>query len=91
MAQALTGDSNPLGPEIVLSGDLAGASANGLELHSSNNLVHGLSIQQFSENGIHVTGNSNALSGNYIGTNATGLSALGNSLAGVSIDNGAGI
>ena len=33
--QGITGDSNPFGPEIVLAGNLAGASANGLVLASS--------------------------------------------------------
>ncbi len=43
--------------------------ANGLVLSSSNNLVHGLNIQQFSGDGIFVGGNYNTLTGNSIGTN----------------------
>ena len=39
----LTGDTNPIGPEIVLSGDRT--TGNGLELHSSGNHVHSLNIQ----------------------------------------------
>jgi parallel beta-helix repeat protein len=50
------GDRNPFGPEIVLAGNLAGADANGLVLASSNNLVHGLNIQQFSGNGVLIAG-----------------------------------
>ena len=68
-----TGDTNPLGPEIVLAGNLAGAGIDGLTLASSGNAVHGLNIQQFDGSGILITSDSNTLTGNYIGTDATGL------------------
>jgi M6 family metalloprotease-like protein len=82
---ATTGDTNPFGPEIVLDGSLAGAGANGLDLRSSANIVHGLNIQRFTGNGISIRGNSNAVTGNYVGTNATGDQAAANGLDGVAI------
>ena len=56
---------------------------NGVQLASSTNRVHGLNIQDFSGNGALVTGDGNTLTGNYIGTTADGMAALGNGEAGV--------
>jgi len=82
-----TGESNPFGPEIILDGSLAGMGVNGLELRSRANHVHALNIQQFSGNGILVAGNSNTVSGNYIGTDATGKFGRANGADGVLIQN----
>jgi parallel beta-helix repeat protein len=70
----LTGDSNPFGPEIVLAGHLAGATANGLTIGSLDNRIHGLNIQGFGGNGVYLAGNGNVVTGSYIGTDATGMS-----------------
>ena len=71
----LTGDTNPFGPEIVLAGHVAGPAANGIELRSAENHIHGLNIQGFGGDGIFTSGNGNTVTGNYIGTDPTGNSA----------------
>lgn len=89
-----TGDTNPLGPEIELSGELC-ASGNGLEIHSSGeSLVAGFVINGFPENGVLVAGrvttlffnqalHDNAIRDNYIGTDPTGTFAAPNGLRGI--------
>ena len=66
-------------PTIELNGAGAGAAANGLTLASSDaffaSFVAGLIINRFSGNGIVITGDSNGLGLNYIGTNAAGTAA----------------
>jgi hypothetical protein len=80
------GDTNPLGPEIELSGELC-ESGNGLEIHSSGeSLVAGLAINGFPENGVLVTGPFSTLHSirdNYIGTDPTGTFAAPNGLRGI--------
>jgi hypothetical protein len=75
-------------PVIELNGSGAGSSARGLEITAGNCTVRGLVINRFSSWGIHVSLNgSNIIQGNFIGTDATGTVALGNSLDGVSVEN----
>ena len=74
-------------PIIELSGLSAGA-ANGLTINASSCLVRALVLNRFNGHGIAVTGNSNVLEGNFIGTNATGTFALANTLDGVFISGG---
>jgi hypothetical protein len=66
-------------PTIELNGAGAGAGANGLVIQSSDeffaSFVSGLIINRFSGNGIVITGDSNGLGLNYIGTNAAGNAA----------------
>jgi hypothetical protein len=79
-------------PLTVLNGMAARQVANGLELDagSSGSTVRGLVIQQFSGNGITIdNSNSNLIAGNYIGTNSTGTTILGNGNDGVLITDGA--
>ncbi len=73
-------DTNPFGPEIVLNGSLAG-NANGLFITSSNNQVYGLNIQRFFY-GIQGwnAASDTVIQGNYVGTDATGTMALGNTV-----------
>jgi parallel beta-helix repeat protein len=70
-----TGDSNPFGPEIVLAGNLAGTTANGLTIGSLDNRIHGLNIQGFGGNGVYLSGSGNVVTGSYIGTDPTGTFA----------------
>jgi uncharacterized delta-60 repeat protein len=64
---------------IELNGANAGPGANGLTLATSNCAVRGLVINRFSGNGIAIqTGGSNTITGNFIGTDASGSVALGN-------------
>ena len=56
--QIATSNTNPFGPEIVLSGNLAGEGVDGLTLALDNNAVHGLNIQFFGGSGILIDGDS---------------------------------
>ncbi|MBN1425578.1 hypothetical protein JXA88_13570, partial [Candidatus Fermentibacteria bacterium] len=64
---------------IVLSGVNAGASANGLHLLGSST-VRGLVINSWSGAGIYLVGGPTVVEGNYIGTNANGVTAYGNAI-----------
>lgn len=76
-------------PVVELNGIGAGAG-NGLTINTASCVVRGLVINRFSGNGIVVSGNGNIIEGNFIGTNATGTFALGNTQDGVSISAGSG-
>jgi Right handed beta helix region len=90
-----TGDTNPLGPEIVLDGSMAG-SVHGLIIsNSSNNLVSGLVIHSFSQSGMkfshdlmdpQTSTNNNEIFQCYIGTDETGTQALGNGREGIKVE-----
>jgi uncharacterized delta-60 repeat protein len=69
---------------IELNGSSAGANASGLNLAANNCAVRGLVINRFSGNGISMqVGASNSITGNFIGTDASGSVALGNAGNGV--------
>ncbi|MBW3672464.1 MAG: right-handed parallel beta-helix repeat-containing protein, partial [Acidobacteria bacterium] len=87
------GDTNPLGPEVELSGERVGATGNGLQIDAgSNAALRGLAINRFPEAGVAVSGVRNGLpewywdrtissiSDCYIGTDPTGTTALANSI-----------
>ncbi|MBI5032474.1 MAG: right-handed parallel beta-helix repeat-containing protein [Chloroflexi bacterium] len=72
---------------IEIDGTQAG-EADCFTITSSNNVLMGLVINRFGKNGVTIYGSaavSNTVSGNYIGTNANGLQALGNQSRGVYI------
>jgi hypothetical protein len=87
---SFAGDRNPFGPEIVL--DMAVDPLRpALSLSSDGNQVHGLNIQGYGTTpGVRVNGDGNWLSGNFLGTDATGRESrvVGNS-AGVVLEAGA--
>ncbi len=65
---------------IALSGANAGPTANGLVLQGGNSTVEGLAISGFPGAGIELEQNgSNLITGNFIGTDALGLSRVPNS------------
>lgn len=64
--------------KIVLDGLNAGGGAVGLQLEASDSAIRGLVIQRFDEAGIRVIGDGSVISGNFIGTNAAGDAARGN-------------
>ena len=88
--QTAIDDSNPLGPEIVLDGGSTGGLwDSGLGLVSDDNQVHGLNIRNFSQYGVWITGDAATITGDYIGTDATGTVAMGNVGAGIRLDHAA--
>jgi parallel beta-helix repeat protein len=78
-------------PLIELDGASAGAGANGLTIlggslvnAGDNSTVKGLVINRFSGDGIHIdSGSGYTVQANYIGTDASGLTGLGNGGNGV--------
>jgi hypothetical protein len=79
-------------PLIELNGANAStsSSAAGLTITGGNSTVRGLVINRFHTFGIHlVTNGNNVIVGNYIGTDVTGMAALGNGDAGVMMRNSA--
>jgi len=84
-------DTNPDGPEIELAGTNAGAS-DGISIFSAYNVVRGLVINRFKGFGIDISFDAayeNVVAGNFVGTDASGTTDLGNTLSGVLIYNGA--
>ena len=75
--------------EIELRCASAGSAANGLVLDagSSGSVIKGLDIEGFAQTGIYILSSNNIISGDFIGTNAAGSAALGNSY-GVYVLNG---
>lgn len=79
-----TGDTNPLGPDIVVNGSML-ATGNGLRL-DDNNVVKGLTINGFAGTGILMSwtfasglvANNNQILENFIGTDPTGTIAIPN-------------
>lgn len=68
---------------IELNGTNAGANVNGLHFVGGSSSVSGLIINRFSKDGIFLTGDSNIIAGNFIGTDATGMTDFGNGLSGI--------
>lgn len=83
------------GGDVVIRGDRAGASATGtgIQINSANNRITGLTIVEFPENGILITGDiatDNVIENNLIGMEAgIAAAALGNGDNGILIENGA--
>ena len=66
---------------IELNGASAGAGVQGLVIRGGGSTVRGLVINRFQSHGIKIdTNGGNIIQGNFIGTNAAGNAALGNSL-----------
>ncbi|HQX52330.1 MAG TPA: right-handed parallel beta-helix repeat-containing protein, partial [Planctomycetaceae bacterium] len=84
-----TGNTNSTRPLIELDGSLAGAGVNGLSLNSDAVQVRGLTINRFDTAGIVAFGNNLTIAGNFIGTDAAGVSASPNGLG--NDDAGSGI
>lgn len=92
---ALTGNTNSVGPEVVLSGTLISSGADGIPIHSPNNVIHSLVINGFGNNpgvccgiGIDITGaqaNGNIVTACFIGLDANGTTAIGNGDDGVTM------
>ncbi|MFL6335798.1 MAG: carboxypeptidase regulatory-like domain-containing protein [Pyrinomonadaceae bacterium] len=73
---------------VELDGSAAGTSANGLEITGNTVNVSGLVINRFGGQGILIPAGAEAgVRGCYIGTNAAGTAALGNTGHGIAIIN----
>jgi Cadherin domain len=79
-------------PLIELRGN-GTAGVDGLFLlpGSDGSTIRGLVINGFGNNGIEILSNSNLIVGNYIGTNATGTSAISNGAAGITVSGASNI
>lgn len=72
--------------KIELDGTNAGANAIGLTIVGSNSTVRGLVIDRFAEHGILISPSSGVkVEGNFIGTDPSGITELGNGNHGVFI------
>ena len=79
------GDMNPKGPEIEING--TNLSQAVFTVNGSDKIIRGLVINRCPVYGILINGYNNKISGNYIGTDATGTSALPNDY-GIAVRNG---
>ncbi|MCA9246310.1 MAG: right-handed parallel beta-helix repeat-containing protein [Planctomycetales bacterium] len=82
----LIGDSNPLGPEIILDGSRFDGLVDGLVIESDANQVFGLAIVGFGGYGVVLHGEQNLVAGNTIGLDADGEEFFPNGSGGVFID-----
>ncbi|HEX8153241.1 MAG TPA: right-handed parallel beta-helix repeat-containing protein, partial [Thermoanaerobaculia bacterium] len=83
---ALTGDTNPFGPEIELDGQVAGFRS-GIKLGRVVGMtLRGLAINQFEGHGVLIDNSSNVrVTGCYIGVDPTGTRALPNGMDGIAV------
>lgn len=72
--------------KIELDGENAGFGAAGLLIETSNSVIKGLVINRFSSAGILIAGPVNSIEGNFIGTDPSGTTALGNGFSGVDVE-----
>ena len=72
-------------PVVELNGASAAGSV-GLQLNSAFNTVAGLAINRFPSYGIALSGPSNVIQGNFIGTDTTGAVARGNGSFGIYVE-----
>ena len=73
-------------PVVELNGASAGPGSVGLKLNSAFNTVIGLAINRFPAQGIVLSGVSNVIQGNFIGTDTTGTIARGNGSFGIWVE-----
>ena len=84
------GALTPTTPLIELNG--TNVSDDGLTLASGSDgsTIQGLIINNFDGSGIQIESDNNIIAGNYVGTNATGTTGLGNGAYGINVLNAAG-
>jgi uncharacterized repeat protein (TIGR01451 family) len=74
-------------PIITIDGTSAGAGVDGLTISGASTTIKGLVIDNFTGNGITISGNgNNTISGDYIGTNSAGTAAAANGGDGILIN-----
>ncbi len=73
------GDTNLLGPEIMIDGTNAGANESGISISTDDCVIRNITICNFGNEGIVIIGSENAaVYGCYIGVDATGEAAQAN-------------
>jgi hypothetical protein len=72
-------------PLVRIDGASAGAGVDGLQLSGSSIDVYGLSITDFSQDGVLISGSNDILGADYIGIAADGVTAAGNAGSGVKV------
>jgi hypothetical protein len=82
---AFAGDTNPLGPEVVIDGIHSGVFTQGFYSDAANTVIRDFVLHNFAPSGgsgsAIVLGSSainNLVAGNYIGTDVTGTARVGN-------------
>jgi hypothetical protein len=87
-SQFIGEDTNPYGPEIQISGQLAGENAQGFLLYNCTVEITHLIINRFSDAGIYLWAVPNAhIAGCYIGTGPYGFEQAGNYIGIAATDN----
>lgn len=79
-------DPNPHGPEIVVDGHLI--EAEGLDLFGAHNRIHHITVQRFIYGQVVVRGDSNRVTGCFLGPDAVGRERLDVSASGLEIRGG---
>jgi hypothetical protein len=83
-------NSSPTVDNAVIRIQLSGASAgfaSGLDIEAGKSTVRGLAINQFAAEGIRLSaGGNDVVTGNFLGTDITGMMALPNGDSGVLVD-----
>jgi len=93
--ETLTIDATASNHHVELDGSRAGAGVNGFSITAPNCVVRGLVINRFqidgniNGSGIVLVSSGNIIEGNYLGTDTSGSSALGNESCGVMVSYGA--
>jgi parallel beta-helix repeat protein len=82
-----TGNTNAIGPEIVLVG--SGAVPTGLALQANNCQITSIVVQGCPTSGITLTGTGNSVAGCFLGINAFGIGAIPNG-TGIMLDTATG-
>lgn len=72
-------------PLIELNGAKAGANADGLTLNGNGSILRGLAINNFSRDGLVVGGGALIVTGNFIGTDPTGVATRPNGRYGIRV------
>ena len=84
------GDTNPNGPEVVLTGISLPPGTNAFTVSASNCVIKGLVING-SNAALGGAANGTQVLDNYIGTNASGTAAVPNTAVGLSFGSGSGV
>ncbi|RMG47966.1 MAG: hypothetical protein D6723_15655 [Acidobacteria bacterium] len=81
----IDGTTQPAG-RVELDGSAAGAAVDGLRIVAGRSVIRGLVVHHFDDDGIELaSGGGNIIEGNFIGVDASGTKASGNSFTGIHV------